>query len=139
MVEMKERIGDLAMNIIVSTVAGKRYSGIEGCCDDESRRCQKAMGDFFYLAGLFLVSDAVPFLGWLDVVMGRISNIKKTAKELDLVLGSLVNEHRRWRLRKSIKGEQDFIDVMLSVMDDGNIPTQEADTTIKATRLVCSC
>ncbi|KAK6254104.1 hypothetical protein QUC31_015824 [Theobroma cacao] len=134
-VEMKERIGDLAMNIIVSTVAGKRYSGIEGCCDDESRRCQKAMGDFFYLAGLFLVSDAVPFLGWLDVVMGRISNIKKTAKELDLVLGSLVNEHRRWRLRKSIKGEQDFIDVMLSVMDDGNIPTQEADTTIKATRL----
>ncbi|WRX14750.1 Cytochrome P450 - like 10 [Theobroma cacao] len=115
------------MNIIVSTVAGKRYSGIEGCCDDESRRCQKAMGDFFYLAGLFLVSDAVPFLGWLAVVMGRISNIKKTAKELDLVLGSLVNEHRRRRLRKSIKGEQDFIDVMLSSLilggNDTNVIT----------------
>ncbi|XVF45852.1 hypothetical protein PTKIN_Ptkin02bG0240400 [Pterospermum kingtungense] len=58
-VEMKERIGDLAMNNIVRMVAGKRYSG----CDDESRRRQKAMGDFFYLTGLFLVSDTVPFLG----------------------------------------------------------------------------
>lgn len=131
-VEMKERIGDLAMNIIVRMVAGKRYSG-----DDESRRCQKLMSDFFYLAGLFLVSDAVPFLGWLDVVMGRISRIKRTAKELDFVLGSWVNEHRQRRLRESIKGDQDFIDVMLSIMDDSNVPTQEIDTTIKATCLVC--
>ncbi|XWS62473.1 hypothetical protein CRYUN_Cryun06bG0014200 [Craigia yunnanensis] len=134
-VEMKERIGDLAMNIIVRIVAGKRYSGTGGSCDDESRRCQKAMSNFFYLAGLFLFSDAVPFLGWMDVVIGHISKIKRTAKELDFVLGSWVNEHRQRRLRESIKGKQDFIDVMLSIMDDGSIPTQEADTTIKATCL----
>ncbi|XP_022762799.1 cytochrome P450 CYP82D47-like [Durio zibethinus] len=135
-VEMKERIGDLATNIIVRMVAGKRYySGTEGSCDDESRQCQNAMADFFHLAGLFLVSDAVPFFGWLDVVMGHISKIRRTAKELDFVFGSWVNEHRKRRLQESNKGEQDFIDVMLSIMDENNTPIQEADTTIKATCL----
>ncbi|XVE94114.1 hypothetical protein REPUB_Repub01dG0253400 [Reevesia pubescens] len=134
-VEMKERIGDLTLNIIVRMVAGKRISGSDGNCDNESRRCQKAMGDFSYLTGLFLVSDAVPLLGWLDVLMGHISKIKRTAKELDFILGRWVNEHRERRLHESIKGEQDFIDVMLSIMDNNNIQTQEADTTIKATCL----
>ncbi|OMO92210.1 Cytochrome P450 [Corchorus olitorius] len=132
-VEMKERIGDMAMNIIVRKIAGKTYFGTQGSCDEESRRCQKAMKDFFYLIGLFLVSDTVPFLGWVDVLMGRISEMKRTAKELDFVLGSWVNEHRDRRLREGLTGEQDFIDVMLSVMDEGNIPTQEADAIIKGT------
>ncbi|XVE48620.1 hypothetical protein DITRI_Ditri01bG0016100 [Diplodiscus trichospermus] len=134
-VEMKERFGDLATNIIVRMIAGKRYCGTEGSCDDESRRCQKALGDFFYLVGMFLVSDAIPCLGWVDVVMGRISKIKRTAKELDFVFGSWVSEHRERRLHENIKKDQDFIDVMLSIMDDNNVPTQEADTIIKATCL----
>ncbi|XP_016679083.1 protopine 6-monooxygenase-like [Gossypium hirsutum] len=54
----------------------------------ESNRFQKAFSDFFYLAGLFLVSKTIPFLGWLDVVMGNISKIKRTAKELDFAIGS---------------------------------------------------
>ncbi|KAK8561153.1 hypothetical protein V6N12_048228 [Hibiscus sabdariffa] len=134
-VEMEERIGDLATNIIVRMIAGKRYYGTEGSCNEESRRYQKAMGDFSYLGGLFLFSDAVPFLGWLDIVMGNIGKIKQTAKELDFVLGSWVNEHRERRRNEVIKGDQDFIDVMLSIMDESNVPSQEADATIKATCL----
>ncbi|XP_012459881.1 xanthotoxin 5-hydroxylase CYP82C4 [Gossypium raimondii] len=133
--EMKERIGDLATNIIVRMIAGKRYCGIKESCSEESRRWQKALGDFFYLTGLFLVSDAIPFLGCLDVVIGTIGQIKRTAKELDFVLGNWVNEHRERRLNKGIEGNQDFVDVMLSIMDENNVPTQEADVTIKATCL----
>ncbi|KAB2036117.1 hypothetical protein ES319_D04G201200v1 [Gossypium barbadense] len=128
LLEMKERIGDLATNIIVRMVAGKRYHGTS----EESRRFQKALSDFFYLAGLFLASDTIPFLGWLDVVMGNIGKIKRTAKELDFAIGSWVNEHRERRLDKGIEGNQDFIDAMLSIMDENNVPIQEADVTIKA-------
>ncbi|OMO92212.1 Cytochrome P450 [Corchorus olitorius] len=117
-VEMKERIGDLAMNIIVRMVAGKAYFGPQGSCDEESRRCQKALSDFFYIVGLILVSDTFPLLGWVDVLTGRISKMKRTAKELDVVVGNWVNEHRDRRLHEGLNGEQDFIDVMLSVMDD---------------------
>ncbi|KAB2036115.1 hypothetical protein ES319_D04G201100v1 [Gossypium barbadense] len=133
--EMNERIGDLATNIIVRMIAGKRYCGIKESCSEESRRWQKALGDFFYLTGLFLVSDAIPFLSCLDVVIGTIGKIKRTAKELDFVLGNWVNQHRERRLNKGIEGDQDFVDVMLSIMDENNVPTQEVDVTIKATCL----
>ncbi|KAL8116192.1 hypothetical protein AgCh_022620 [Apium graveolens] len=50
-VEMKERFGDLTTNIVVRTVAGKKYSGTGVQGDEESRQFQKAMGDFMHLAG----------------------------------------------------------------------------------------
>lgn len=135
-VEVKEKIGSLATNIIVRMIAGKRYSC--GSDDEESKRCQNAIAGFFHLAGLVLVSDWVPFLGWIDVVMGRIAKIKRISQECDMIIGSWVNEHRRQRkLGENIKGDQDFIHVMLSILDDNNIPTEEADTIIKATCLVC--
>ncbi|KDO39181.1 hypothetical protein CISIN_1g045409mg, partial [Citrus sinensis] len=58
-VEMKERFKDLAMNIIDTNAD-----------DQESKRFQKALRDFLYLLGLFLASDNIPFLGWLDTVKG---------------------------------------------------------------------
>ncbi|GMJ03603.1 cytochrome P450, family 82, subfamily C, polypeptide 4 [Hibiscus trionum] len=134
-VDLKEIIGDLTTNTIVRMVAGKRHCGAKGSCDEESRRFQTALSNFLYLVGVFFVSDAVPFLGWLDVVMGNIGKIKRTTKELDFALGSWLNEHRERRHDEDIEGEKDFIDVMLSIMDERNVPSQEADVTIKATCL----
>ncbi|KAK0580719.1 hypothetical protein LWI29_005463 [Acer saccharum] len=134
-VQMKERFGDLAMNIIVRMIAGKRYLGTDDTSGDEeeSSRFQKALGEFFPLVGLFLVSDTIPFLGWLDVVNGYVSKMKKVAKELDYVLGNWVDEHRQRRFNQNIsEEEQDFIHVMLSAMDDGKISAKDADTVVKA-------
>lgn len=137
-VEMKERFKDLAMNIIVRMIAGKRYYDSDTNADDqESKQFQKTLGDFLYLLGLFLVSDNIPFLGWLDVVKGYTGQMQRTAKELDNVFGRLVQEHRHKRLNGSInKNEKDFIDVMISATDDGGTSPEDADTVIKATCLV---
>ena len=59
----------------------------------ESKQCRKALGDFLYLSGIFMVSDAIPFLGWLDTVRGYTAKMKRTAREVDQVLGSWVEEH----------------------------------------------
>ncbi|PPD74325.1 hypothetical protein GOBAR_DD28751 [Gossypium barbadense] len=56
---------------------------------------------------------------------------KEDRKGVGFAIGSWVNEHREWRLDKGIKGNQDFIDAMLSIMDENNVPTQEADVTIR--------
>ncbi|CAK7329779.1 unnamed protein product [Dovyalis caffra] len=135
-VEMKEKFGDLTTNIIVRVLAGKRYFGTESNGDEESRKVQKALGGFFYLLGLFLVSDAVPFLGWLDSVRGYVGKMKRTAREMDGVFGSWVKEHRLKRLSGSINEEEkDFIHVLLSNLDDGKISAHDTDTTIKSTCL----
>ncbi|XP_050231590.1 xanthotoxin 5-hydroxylase CYP82C4-like [Mercurialis annua] len=136
-VEMKERFEELTLNIIVKMVAGKRLFGSNGIEDDDSRRFSKALSEFFNLTGMILVSDTVPILGWLDLVKGYVGKMKKTAMELDSVLGRWVKQHREKMIEEhNIKEEdRDFIYVMLSVLDDGSISADEIDTIIKATCL----
>ncbi|GKV04725.1 hypothetical protein SLEP1_g16839 [Rubroshorea leprosula] len=68
LVEMKQWFGDLNLNVFLRMVAGIRYSGAREAADEkEVRRCRKAMREWFHLAGLFVVRDAIPFLGWLDL------------------------------------------------------------------------
>ncbi|PRQ26946.1 putative cytochrome P450 [Rosa chinensis] len=69
-------------------------------CDEEVRRCQKAINQFFHLTGIFVVSDAVPFLLWLEL-QGHEKAMKKTTKDLDQILGGRLEEHRQRRLKSN--------------------------------------
>ncbi|KAF8405103.1 hypothetical protein HHK36_010001 [Tetracentron sinense] len=135
LVEMKRWFGDLTLNVAVRMIAGKRYFGATADCEEkEARQYQEAMRGFFYLVGLFLVSDALPWLGWLDVG-GHEKAMKKAAKELDRLLQGWLEEHQRNRLSGDSEGDHDFMDVMLSVLEDAKISDFDADTINKATCL----
>ncbi|KAL8116189.1 hypothetical protein AgCh_022618 [Apium graveolens] len=133
---MRERFGDLTTNIVVRTVAGKKYSGTGVHGNEESRRFQKAMANFMHLGGLLMVSDAIPLLGWIDTVRGYKGKMKKTAEEIDHILGSWLKEHQHKRKTIGNKhSEDDFIYVMLSAMDGNQFPGIDTDTAIKGTCL----
>lgn len=142
LVELNRWVEHLMLNIAVRMVAGKRYFGVSAKCEDEeeARRCHRAINEFFRLMGIFVVSDAIPFLGWLDV-KGHEKAMKKTAKELDDILESWIEEHRNQRVGGEVKteDEQDFIDVMLSLQEKGYLESLQHDsiTCIKSTCLVC--
>jgi hypothetical protein len=138
LVELKQWFGEMSLNVNLRMIAGKRYSA--GALGDENaggaRRCHTALEEFFRLFGLFVVSDAIPFLGWLDFG-GHERAMKKTAKELDSFLGEWLEEHKRKRASGAVAGgEQDFMDVMLSVLDGKVLAGYDADTINKATCLV---
>ncbi|THG15268.1 hypothetical protein TEA_029710 [Camellia sinensis var. sinensis] len=137
MVEMKQWFADLTLNVVVRMVAGKRYfgSGSGGDDEEEARRCQKAFRDFFKYLGLFLVSDAFPFLRWLDLG-GHEKAMKETAKEMDCLVGGWLEEHRRKRDSGDSNDEQDFMDVMLSTLEDTDLAGYDIDVINKATCLV---
>ena len=82
LVEMKERFGNLSLNVVVRANFGKRYFGTHAC-GDEPKRGKKAFEDFMILVGLFMVSDAIPFLGWLDTVKMFTAQMKRVAEEVD--------------------------------------------------------
>ena len=103
LVEMKERFGNLSLNVVVRANFGKRYFGTHAC-GDEPKRGKKAFGDFMILVGLFMVSDAIPCLGWLDTVKMFTAQMKRVAEEVDYVLGSWVEEHRQNRLSANDNG-----------------------------------
>ncbi|KAL8116187.1 hypothetical protein AgCh_022616 [Apium graveolens] len=134
-VELKERFGDLTMNIMVRMVAGKRYFGTGVHKSEESQRFQKALGNFVHLVGSSLVSDTVPLFGWIDSLTGYKGKMKRTAKEMDQIIESWMKEHRQKRELSSIDElEQDFMHTMLSVMKS-DPSSQITDTAIKGTCL----
>ncbi|KAH7524016.1 hypothetical protein FEM48_Zijuj06G0073600 [Ziziphus jujuba var. spinosa] len=122
LVEMKQWLGDMTLNVILRMVAGKRYSvglGDAGGHESESRPMQKAIREFFHFLGLFVHGDAIPYFGRLDLG-GYVKAMKKTAKELDDTFDKWLQEHKRKRggTHQLINEEQDFMDVMLSVLQE---------------------
>ncbi|XVF59523.1 hypothetical protein PTKIN_Ptkin07bG0282800 [Pterospermum kingtungense] len=136
LVDMKQWFGDLTYNIAFRMIGGRRYFGPNADCEDtEARRCQKVTGDFVNLFGVFVLSDAIPFLGWLDF-QGYEKAMKRTAKELDTIIGGWLEEHKQKRLLSGgLIEEQDFMDVMLNILKDAKISGFDADTINKATCL----
>ncbi|GMY11647.1 Cytochrome P450 82A3 [Fagus crenata] len=102
--------------------------------EGEVHSFEKLMRDF-YLFGVFVLSDTIPFLGWLDA-NGYEKAMKKTAKELDTMMGRLLEEHKQKKLLGGAEnGEQDFMDVMLTILEDAGIASFDADTINKSTCL----
>ncbi|MQM15847.1 hypothetical protein Taro_048801 [Colocasia esculenta] len=97
------------------------------------RRFQQAFTELLYLMGMFVPSDAVPWLEWLDL-QGYIKAMKRTSKELEAVLITWIEEHRQKKRDESgdTEGEQDFIDVMLSSLWGVDLSGFDPDTAIKA-------
>ncbi|PRQ33558.1 putative cytochrome P450 [Rosa chinensis] len=140
LVELKQWFGDLSLNVILRMVAGKRYSvAINEEEKNEARQVQKAVKEFFDFIGLFLVGDVIPYLQWLDLG-GHVKAMKKTGKKLDAIVGKWVEEHKQKRALEgnaahNCKGEQDFIDTMISILEGADLGGFDADTVNKATTL----
>ncbi|KAL0358529.1 UNVERIFIED_CONTAM: Xanthotoxin 5-hydroxylase CYP82C2 [Sesamum angustifolium] len=106
----------MTLNIIVKTIAGKRYGS--GAAEVESFR--KLIREFTVLSGEFVLSDVIPIplLRWIDP-QGHIKSMKRVSKELDIIIEKWVEEHIQKRGEgEGCREEQDFIDVMLSTIDD---------------------
>ncbi|XP_068655739.1 cytochrome P450 CYP82D47-like [Aristolochia californica] len=135
-VEMKAWFGDLTFNNVVMIVAGKRYFGTNVSKHDESQatKFHQVIIDFFAQSGNPTPSDAVPVLEWFDIG-GHISAMKKTFKDLDSICSAWLKEHRLRRLSGKHGPDEDFLDVMLTVLDKSHFADYDTDTVIKATCL----
>ncbi|KAF2324465.1 hypothetical protein GH714_014491 [Hevea brasiliensis] len=98
LVEMKRWFFEVNQNVVFKIVVGKRFvecnKGDEGRDSDDDWR--SALRAFSKLMGKFVVSDAFPFLRWLDFG-GDEKEMKKTAKELDNIIGGWLHEHKQKR------------------------------------------
>ncbi|XVE94791.1 hypothetical protein REPUB_Repub02eG0040000 [Reevesia pubescens] len=132
LVEMKKWFKNVTLNVILKMIVGKRIPSSGN--DAESEKWKQALKDFFDLSGKFVISDALPFLRWLDIG-GDEKFMKKVRKELGEVAEGWLQDHKRKRSNSSgkLKGDEDFMDVMLSILTDAE--KHDADTINKATCL----
>ncbi|KAK7351675.1 hypothetical protein VNO77_11287 [Canavalia gladiata] len=131
LVDMKQWMGDMNVNVILRLVAGKRYC--MGSVEEiKLRRVQRVLREFFRLTGLFVIGDAIPAFGWLDLG-GEVKNMKKTAIEMDRMICEWLEEHQRKGDWNETNTEQDFIHVLLSALHGFHLAGYHVDTVIKAT------
>ncbi|KAB2628044.1 cytochrome P450 CYP82D47-like [Pyrus ussuriensis x Pyrus communis] len=98
LVEMKEWLGDLTLNVVFRMVAGKCYFSVANDSlsnQKEARRCQIAMSNM-----------------WLDIG-GHEKAMGRTPKELDSIVTGWLEEHKQ---RRTQGQEQDFMDQMFLAM-----------------------
>ncbi|XP_068655749.1 xanthotoxin 5-hydroxylase CYP82C4-like [Aristolochia californica] len=133
-IEMKKFLEDLAFNNVARAICGKRYFGkdiVEDIKDVEE--FHKTISHAVYLAGIFVLSDAVPWLEWLDVG-GHIADMKKSTKELNSIIAGWIEEHRNKKLSgQKVDTTPDYTDVMLSVLEEFKLPEYDPDTVMKTT------
>lgn len=133
-VHINKWFDDLTFNITIRILAGKRFDANSSI---EDLHIKEAIKRALYLGGVFVVSDFIPSLEWMDIG-GHIKSLKQTFKELDKVFGEWLEEHVQKRLVCGTNGtEADFMDVMLSILaEDSTTFGQDRCTIIKATILV---
>lgn len=146
-VVMCEWVEHLITNAVLRMIAGKRYfdnlvHGGEG----KNSTIVSVMKEISVVAGVFVASDAIPFLEFLDL-QGHLSTMKEFSKRLDSIVESWVDEHEEAKLKSGSsssidqagkKTRPDFIDVMLNKLDDVPMFGYSRKTMIKATVVVCS-
>ncbi|VVA15772.1 PREDICTED: cytochrome P450 [Prunus dulcis] len=140
-VHLSELIEFLTFNINVRLIAGKRFTAEQyNEKNSEAWRFEKAVKEALYLFGVFVWSDAMPWLEWLDSLFGHVGSMKRCFKELDCVLGKWLEEHRqRSRPQGKIdRVESDLMDVMISSLQEEEdvISGHSLDNVIKSTALV---
>ena len=77
------------------------------------------------------------FRSGLEFFLGQVKYIKKIGRELDTLVGSWVEEHAMRRAETEPNDKPDFIDIMLSIIEDDGMFGHTRETIVKATALVC--
>lgn len=135
LVDMSQWFSCVVANVMFRLIAGKRYcSGI----GKDSGAFGGLVKEFFYLGGVLVISDLIPFTEWMDL-QGHVKSMKRVAKELDHVVSGWLVEHLQRREEGRVrKEEKDFMDVMLESLAVGDDPIfgYKRETIVKATALV---
>ncbi|OWM62768.1 xanthotoxin 5-hydroxylase CYP82C4-like [Punica granatum] len=128
----------MTLNVITEMIAGKRYFGSQDrglTVEGEAAHVRRVIKEFMHISGFPAISDLIPYTGWTDFV-GTVRSMKRIARELDAIVGSWVEEHEQRRVidgDRRRKEDLDFIDVMLSVIEDNSLLGFSRETIIKAT------
>ncbi|XP_047310003.1 cytochrome P450 CYP82D47-like [Impatiens glandulifera] len=134
---ISEWIEKLILNLIVTVIAGKRYNFDSAQDDQEAKHFRKVVKEFMFATGDIFWTDVVPLPIFKLIEIGKLRKTKRIMRDVDSIISSWVLEHvERNRTHKEEEEEEDrrdFIDVLLSTVNDINTHGHSPHTVIKAT------
>ena len=137
-IDLKELFGDLVVNIVAKIIFGDCFLPME-----QNDKFKKDIRRFNELLGAFIPSDFIPGLRWLDLG-GYEKMMKKTAKDIDVVIDGWLEEHKKMDSTQHVDGckDQVFIATLLCRVKEKvkeDLYGFSIDAIVKATCLVWFC
>ncbi|GKB11398.1 cytochrome P450, partial [Tanacetum coccineum] len=136
-VEMNKWFENMTFKINIRMLVGNRSFSKAGSSDGNNKNLQleEAIKKGLYLTGVFVLSDVIPYLEWMDIG-GHLKAMKQLAQDLDSVISKWLDEHVEKRKEYNGDKEADLMDVMLSTLsNDAEMFGHGRETIIKATAL----
>uniref|UniRef100_A0A2N9EJ94 Cytochrome P450 n=1 Tax=Fagus sylvatica TaxID=28930 RepID=A0A2N9EJ94_FAGSY len=114
-VNLSELLVNVTNNIIFRTVIGQRNEEEDG----KNRYGELWMRVMVELAS-FSFRDYFPSLGWLDVLTGVTSRLKRTFKEIDAFFELVIKEHKNKMLTTDggHSNQKNFLGILLKLQED---------------------
>ncbi|KAL1534727.1 unspecific monooxygenase [Salvia divinorum] len=98
-------------------VIGRSAFGGKLSDSENGKNFLDAMADLMELLGIINIGDFIPWLGWIGRVNGVDKRLDDTAKKIDQVLESVIQERLREKGVKDKNGEY-FLDILLDIYND---------------------
>ncbi|XP_064979161.1 cytochrome P450 71A1-like [Musa acuminata AAA Group] len=104
------------INSFVTDIVGRVVSGTSFRAADRCQLFSKLIDDNGVAFRELCVEELFPSLGFLDGILGLNPTAKKVAKEWDVALNEMIQDHVE-RLNRDEVQERDFVDELLDVVD----------------------
>lgn len=127
-INLSEKTFTLLNSIIYRVAVGSR------CNDQETLTA--LLEEVIVLSGGFDVADVFPSVKVLHVVSGVRSKLVKLHMKIDQILDNIVAEHQERRKGGHIIDNEDLVDVLLRLKDDGGLQFPLTSDNVKAVILV---
>ncbi|XP_034692616.1 cytochrome P450 71D10-like [Vitis riparia] len=125
-IDLREKISSFTFAVISKAALGKEFK--------EQDSLKSVLEEGTKLASGFCLADVYPSVKWIHLISGMRHKLEKLHDRIDGILQIIVDEHRE-RMEKStgeLEAEEDFIDVLLKLQQDGDLELPLTDDNIKA-------
>ncbi|CAL0306177.1 unnamed protein product [Lupinus luteus] len=129
---LSELLISLSSNIICRIAFGRKYED-EGT---EKSRFHEMLNEVQAMLGTIFVSDYIPFMGWIDKLIGLHARLDRIYKEMDKFFQQVIDEHMDQNREHA--HDEDIVDVLLQLKKQRSFSTELTYDHIKAVLLTLS-
>ncbi|KAL3835263.1 hypothetical protein ACJIZ3_009999 [Penstemon smallii] len=130
-VNLSELFTSLSNDVICRSAFGRKYS--EG---EQGKKFLKLLTELMQLSGNVSIGEFIPWLSWINRVNGFDARVDKVAKEVDIFLDLVIQEHMNAGLGsdETVKGErrENFVNILLTIHKDNTSGVSIDGESIKA-------
>ncbi|CAN1291306.1 Cytochrome P450 71A1 [Linum perenne] len=127
-IDLSDAISTFTNTVISRAAFGKTYQQINGDGGNVLRRAVDILGEFCF-------NDSFPYLGWVDVLNGFDSKVKRVSKEVSDFLDMVIDDHKLAMEMGDGDHDDDKFYILLRVQKERELEFHFTDENIKATLL----